>query len=349
MAITRIFQTTFNIGGLENTEMLPIFSDEGFGSSASGISDGYYPVWNTISDGFAAYRSDSTHTQAQMSFILKNMEDWTDLMGVAFMSSTIAKNLVLHLYYDSSSGYWYAYAGATQLGSFKYWIDMKHIHVGIDFKLDASSGWCYVYINGSSQLSYSGQTNQAGYSSFDVFGLGPINNTYDNAINMSAEFFVVNDTNGEGAAAAPILVELASSYITSQGNYSQWHGTDGDQTSNYLLLDYLSSVQSMMSDGAIESLTSGHRDSWGVDGPRRVTDASTIPAVVPLVVAKTRSVTDGLQVRVFTRVSGSDGDGSALTPDPALGVLSERLTTTPAAGSWTFDDINGMEIGIKFE
>ena len=259
----------------------------------------------------------------------------------------------LTIYYDA--GTWEVYAGATQLGSFADTILYKDwVHWGIDFKIDASAGWCNIYFNGVAQLTYSGQTNQ-GASTFDTVCLGP--DAANDNWNAWIEFvnFVMDDSTGEGAAAQPPLVILRPLNVADNGNYSDWTGQDGNQVNNYQMVDdsiAQGSVTTIMSTYVV-SATSGHQDSYQIADPHGAisgygyyTDATNIAAVWETIIGIEEAGTTE-QFKPFLRYSGTDLDGTPIDLSTSNMRYKESFPTPPGGGTWTEAIFSATEAGVE--
>lgn len=347
MSITRIFQEGFEINDWD--------------SFAPWIAVGVRPTYFTsvkytgnnsskfTGTALAMYIREDTPIAQMRAGLMFLVSGATNTPGLFVLSSGTIDNPVLMIYYNASTNTWYAYAGATELGNFVLDVeDSTWRHFGIDFKADASAGWCYIYIDGVAALSYSGKTDY-GDSDFDLIGIGGINATYDNWATVYIDDFYVDNSTGEGAAAPLTLKRFYPLSLNGTGNYSQWHGDDGDQVSNYARIDVRTLLSSILFDGMIESQTSGHRDSWTLAATAGISGASTIPAVITWMWAQRRSVTDGVQITPFFRHSSTDDDGTPQTPIIGTGIMWERFTTDPSSAAWTVAVIDDLEMGIKFE
>lgn len=255
----------------------------------------------------------------------------------------------IRIYYDDDTETWYVYAGATQLGTFVLDVaDATWRHFGIDVKIDSSSGWCYVFVDGSALLSYTGKTDY-GSIDFDRVCFGPTSATYDGWNSLFLDDLYIDETTGEGSPDLVPLKRFHPIAINGDGNYSQWYGSDGNQASNYQLVnDTLSQSAAVCRSDFIESSTSGHKDSWTLsDSGGAITTESQIDALIVVVYANTRTL-DGSQIRPFLRYSGTDLAGNAVDAPVAIKHIAERFTSPPGGGSWSKTAVDGCEIGIEF-
>lgn len=351
MTITRIFQEAFEIASADWYRINPwkvVDSNPGYTVSSQYTGNSAALFTSTLEGAVSVITSAISQMRAGMMFLVSSSAGTSS--GIFFLGSGDLATPVLNIYYNDTTTTWYVYAGATELGNFSLDVgDNTWRHIGIDFKADASSGWCYVYIDGVAQLSYTGQTNQ-GASTFNLFGIGPVSSSYSGWSNLFIDDFYIDNTTGESSPVPAPKKRFFPLDPDGNGAYSQWYGTDGDQTNNYALIEYVtaSSVNNLRFDGMLESKTSGHRDSWTLEAtPVDITVSDDIPAVVIDTFAQTRDWNQ--QARLFTRHSSTNDDSDASTPQAEHGHYWARFATDPSGNSWTKTVLDALEIGIKFE
>ena len=349
MTITRIIEESFELGGTQWDDFDKWVPVDGVPSYSSSAYTGTYCSSILLSGEGVFHRIDSAISQIRMAMMFKITVSAADTPSLIFLGSGDLSTLALHIYYTAATHTWSVYAGATQLGTFVLNVeDNTWRHIGVDFLVHASTGWCSVYIDGVDQLGYTGQTNQ-GASDFDLIGFGPISNTYDGWNSLYVDDFYADESTGEVAPATLNLKRFYPLALDGTGNYAQWHGDDGDQTNNYLRISTTSSINSLISTGLIESATSGHRDSWTLAATTAsITGASVIPAVIASMWVQRRAVT-GVQVKAFFRHSSTDSDSAAITPGIGYSPIGVRFPLDPSGAAWTKTVIDAMEMGIKFE
>ena len=261
----------------------------------------------------------------------------------------VAGTLVLDVYFTATTIY--AYAGATQLGTWAGVNDLLvrngYRHLGFDFKADASSGWFYLYLDGTAIISYTGQTNQ-GASTFDTFCFGP-HTSSDNFYNLYTDGCYFDNTTGEGSAAIAPLVWWKHLRASADGNYSEWVGSDGNSVNNYQLID--ESYIGVNTADYVQGTTTGDQDSYNIlntDGATydSISDITGINGVLVEVVALEEAATSE-QYRPFLRYSSTDSTGTAIDLTTSYDFYQEIFTTPPGGGSWTRDIIDSTEIGIE--
>lgn len=126
------------------------------------------------------------------------------------------------------------------------------------------------------------------------------------------------------------------------GNYSQWTGSDGNSTDNYLLVD--DPAPNPDDDSTyVEEATTNERDSYTMED--LVATTGTPKAVAVRCLA--RYTGGGAEnMKLFVRRSSTDSDGPTLTLASSYRVENLILNEDPiAAGAWTIANINSMECG----
>lgn len=352
MTITRLLQSGYEMYAdrfyyTTDVSTAASYLNGGVDSSITAVSIG------VLVEGFY-YTLTSAIAQCKLHvdvFIPSDGPSGSDTPSIITLASGTLATKALTIYYDSGS--WQVYAGATQLGSFTDTMRFKRwVNIGLDFKIDASSGWCYVYQDGQAVLSYTGQTNQ-GASNFDLVCLGP-DAAGDNWADTSyLDNFYLDESTGEVSPACPLLSRFKMVQPAGNGNYSEWVGSDGNSVNNYLLVDdnNLSGGTTIMSD-YVEGTTSGDQDSYAVDDPNAaslyagMTSQTEIPAVSHCSVGQEDTGT-AEQFRPFLRYSGTDLTGTAVDLDTARDGVRERFTSPPGGGSWTYAIITATEVGIE--
>lgn len=138
---------------------------------------------------------------------------------------------------------------------------------------------------------------------------------------------------------------VITGYPSGNGNYSQFDGSDGNSTDNYLLVD----EQSTINDADyVESDVSGERDSYAM-GDLGVTP--TAVSAVQITASAQKGDAGARTGKLFFRLSGTDYDSpSAFTPSASQGCHHYLAALSPATSSaWTAAEVNGMECGVKVE
>ena len=210
-------------------------------------------------------------------------------------------------------------------------------HIGIDLKIDSSAGWMKLYVDGVEKLSFTGNTGNADILDFAV-GNGAASGS---GVIFYFDDLYVDDTTGEGAAAAPPILRFYYTTPNADGNYSQWDGSDGNQVNNYLLVDEIppNSDTDYVETNVVDEFDSYNMTTITLEAGQQV------EAVIPIVFMKRAGSTE--EIALGTRLSGTDAVGSDQAPGTSYDTLWERQTTKPGGGAWGQSDINSFEALVK--
>jgi len=254
--------------------------------------------------------------------------------------STAADAVMVGLRFDHNLGVLYLYDyGGTSRDSITGINVLQFYHIGIDVKIDSSSGWLKVYIDGVLSLEFTGDTGNTDITRV-IAGIYPY---VTNASLAAAKYYyfddvTIDDTTGE-PSPAPVPDRRYSLLTPSgDGTYSQWKNSSGTSVNNYL---YVDEVPYNTTD-YVNISGSGFKDSYGMTD-FSIPANSTISAVIPMVVAQKNDASD-TQLMLGTILSGTELLGSSQTLLTSYGLVTfERQTSKPGGGAWTGADVNAME------
>jgi hypothetical protein len=191
----------------------------------------------------------------------------------------------------------------------------------------ATAGWVRVKIDGIQVLSYDGDVHNTGTpGTFGFMSHGAASNTHFASL-------VIYD------AVPARLGPFRSETLIPNGNgyLSQWTGSDGNSTDNYLLLDEAPADSADYSAG----LASGNIDAYALPS---LVHSGAPELVSVLEAAATLSGHD----KQLVRVGGANYYGSNKTIGGSWAGYSDVWETSPATSSaWSFSEIDGMEIGVE--
>jgi len=342
MAITRQWQT-----GFEHDDASEYISVGGSPSiENTKAKTGTYSL--RVAQGAVAYLHSSTSDQAQLSLFINHLglASGATYAVIAALYSGATAIAQLRWYADGTLR---AFCGATQVESAsvpELQYEDRWIHIGIDVLIDASAGWFYAYVDGTEEISFDGDTNDGG-TTFDraIIGNATIDGTEKWDDYLYIDDFYWNDSAGEVAPALPTGYRYHLMLPDGDGNYSQFTGSDGDQVNNYMMVDEIppDDDTTYVSDD-----TDTNRDSYAMDA-YTIPVGTTVNAVIPIAKARKESAGSTYGMSLFTRVSGTNQDGSKESLGTSWGWIWDRQTTDPAAGSWDQSDITGLEVGIQVE
>ena len=323
MARNRLWQAGAETGSVKEFTAIsqdPRVSTDQKNTGAYSFRDGdqvryYYqviPGTRQISTGFFVYGNTSVNT-------------------VRFAIRDVSNNLLVDLYFKTTGAI--ALRVNTSEEDVEAAINVAEWHhFGIDVKIDNASGWATVYRDGVEIMTFAGDTGNANITNV-LFG--HFSGAGDNPCYFDDLY--IDDTTGEGAAAAPPILRFYPTTLNADGNYSQWLGSDGNNVNNYQLVDEVppSDVDYVTVTGS-NKLDSYNMTTFTLD------DGATIEAIIPTVRSKRTSTTE--QILLGARLSATDLLGTVQNPNTNFGYLFERLTDTPGGGDWQQSDLDNVEL-----
>lgn len=211
--------------------------------------------------------------------------------------------------------------------------DSTWYHLGIDVKIDNSTGWATVYKDGTQILSFSGNTGSTNAGNIRIGGAGGA------AEPTFVDDMYIDDTTGEASASSPPILYFYPINPNATGTYSQWIGSDGDSTDNYALVD---EVPPNDSDYVVTTGTN-YLDSYNMSTVS-LSNGQIIEAVIPIV--RTQRTDSTEQIVIGTRLSSTNLLGTVRNPSASFDFIWERLTGTPAGSSWQQSDLDNVELLI---
>jgi hypothetical protein len=243
----------------------------------------------------------------------------------------IAKNADVN---GSSAGTLLASALIGDIASINTWM-----HIGIDAKLATTTGWVYVYLNGTLFLSFDGTTNINGNTIGAVKLLSGSGNGWAN-YNYIDDIYLDN-TDGESAPApAP---DLRFPYIVPNGagNSTLWTPSSGNN------FDRVKEIPPDGDTSYVQATSAGIKDSYDLTSMPALPTGWTIKAVIPVAVARKTDGAVDSQVSLGTRLSSDEviESGQALGTDYAS--RWNRQTAKPGGGQWEEADVNDAQVIIE--
>ena len=349
MAIERLIQTGFELGSV-TAEGTAIGTNPGnlvviTGTPKTGIyslrmgshaSSSYAMLWTIPST--VQFR-DGFHVRLANSYTAGNalyVASWR----------TAADAEAGSLRYQSNTGQLHLYTSGVYRASISGININTWYHIGVDARINLSTGWAKVYVNGALVLSFSGNTGSTNLTRI-VLGCDPqVGNQLDSGSYYYYDDITIDDTTDEGAPA-PVPDRRwdykASADADEAETYKEWAGSDGNSVDNYALVDEIphNSDTDYVSAGAADLKDSYKHATFSLPAN------GTIKSVVPIAVAKKGDATD-CQLALGTRLSATDliGSGQALPTSYGLAVW-ERQTAKPGGGAWEEADVNAAELVIE--
>lgn len=343
MTITRIWETGFEL----DDYLLEITSTNGVAPTLEStivrtgsrslrlVDDGnaYFVVnipasITQLRTSFHFYHSDTVNgSQDPRIFTLRNNTTicvslaWNGTSMIAYVGGTAASTVV-HAPF-SATDTWF--------------------HISVDVKIANAGGWIRVYVDGVQVIDFSGDTDN-GATTFNNAVFGQADG--DSWLNGSVVYFddiYLDDTTGETSAS--MAPDSRFELITPNGNgdLSQWEGSDGNSTDNYLLIDELPPDDDTT---YIQSDTAGQVNTTDMT-TFTIPVGWSIAAVIPLAIAKKDDAGGTLDLRVTTRLSSTDQESGDKVLGTDYAIIRDRHTSKPGGGAWTQNDLNSVEIGVK--
>ncbi len=298
------------------------------GAASLLINDGGY-----IDYSFPALRSEVYVRVAFYHQIVDNFSDQIALYsstGALHTAISIANNAPLTVKYNGTS----VISGTTPTLQNGWYVAELHVRHG-------TSGLIELQLNNHLEGSWSGNTALGtGLASFRLRR----NNAPYGARNLYFDDVAINDTSGDthqGWCGDGRVVALRPS---GNGSSSQWLGSDGDTTANYLLVDEAAP------DGDtsyVWSDTSGAVDLYALEN-LAIGANDVVRLVVPVLLAKeTVADSDTLQVGIKSGAVTDWSDEKVLTLN-YQGFIGPHYPTNPdGSGPWTAAAVNNLEVGVR--
>lgn len=209
-------------------------------------------------------------------------------------------------------------------------------HVGIACKTDASAGWVSIYLDGVKILDYAGNTGTAANGVY--FGGRASTNGWVNYVYF--DDFYVDTATSEADAAVPSYRFLWQA-VNGAGTSAAW--TANGASPNYACVD--DAVPNDDTD-YVSAVASGTIDYYATASVT-VPSGYVIAAIIAAAWAKKTDAGTDSEIKLGTRLSGTDVTGSAQNLPTTYGPLFERQTTKPGGGAWTESDANSAEVKIE--
>lgn len=208
-------------------------------------------------------------------------------------------------------------------------------HVGIHAYSNAS-GTIKIYLDGVEILTYSGDTG----TGITACYFGGRNSTNGWANYCYFDDFYIDSTVSETIAPVPSY-RFGWQAVNAAGTSVAWTATGA--ASNYQCVD--DGVPNDDTD-YVSAASSGLIDYYNM-ASYTVPTGYVIAAVIPAAWAKKTDAGTDSEIKLGTRLSGTDSTGSAQNLATSYGPVFERQTTKPGGGTWTQSDIDSAEVKIE--
>lgn len=324
----------WNIGVYQNTPGIGVGSGRYGGGNTlnrAHAREGYRHTFGGTEDVFVvgcAVRFNSLTTLSQLPFIFQLFDGSTQQCGLG-----INANQKLYILRGNTV---IGVEGTTVLTTAVwYYIEAK-------FTIHNTLGAIRVKINTVDEFNQTGlDTQQTANQYANGIALGGVQNGASTGTGVDHDdLYVVDDT---GATNNDFLgdIRVETIYPNGNGNSSQFDGSDGNSTDNYLLVDETDSDDDTT---YVQSPDVADKDTYAYSNLS--TSAGTVYGLqlVPLL----RKTDAGSRTFVtVARLSGTETDGSATALFDTYQYFPDIRETKPGGGAWSISDVNNAEFGIK--
>jgi len=352
MAITRVWQSGFEHNEFSKTDYPYEFD--------SVITENVFCTLSPVADGIGgsyALKSTSNGADVAAGFVhTGNLLQFR--VGCHFKMSagvqpdcsvlatkTLAGTILYQLVANQLTNQLKLYSGGVYFGGSATLTPGVWHHLALDVLHSATVGWADLWLDGN--FVYSFGLGNTGAVAVQAIGLGSwpkvayvaaiADGRYDN--------WYIDNMAGEARGQAPPIYYYKALLPNADGNYSNWVGSDGNRTNNYLLVDEVPPNED--TDYVFASGTA-IKDSYGV-GAYTPQVGTLISSIIPTAIAR-KTGPENVLLGLGTRLGGVDVINTG-TSVPATSYSSkfffERQTTKPGGGVWESADVEDVEIIIE--
>jgi len=354
MAITRVWQSGFEHNeisvssyGYEFDSRELIGSPINVSTQPGGVGGAYFLNIDQTNDKTVSfYTHFASMLQGRVGFHFRTTGglDGGTIMKI-FELKTLGGTRLYQIAYQPGTSQIHLYKNGSLAGTSSILFTINSWgHIVLDFKFDATNGWADLWVNGN--LGYSFGLGNNGAVGAEAAGLGAIQTApFARALNCDWDNFYIDNMAGEARGQAPPIYYYKALLPNADGNYSNWVGSDGNRTNNYLLVDEVPPNED--TDYVFASGTA-IKDSYGV-GAYTPTVGTLISSIIPTAIAR-KTGSENVLLGLGTRLGGVDVISTG-TSVPATSYSSkfffERQTTKPGGGVWESADVDGVEIIVE--
>lgn len=209
----------------------------------------------------------------------------------------------------------------------------------LEFKvnINSSGGTLDLKINGTADLTYTGDTNNTANNYFNGIAF------FNNSSTLDAywdDVYVLSSVGSPNDYLGDSRVECL--FPNGNGNSSMFDGSDGNQVDNYLLVDEADSDEDTT---YVESADVNDKDTYAYGD--LATTSGTVHAVCPIPYHRKTASGSKTLVTVARTGGGTEEDSAAKVVLDSYTYGPDYRTTKPGGGAWTVSDVNAAEFGIK--
>jgi len=345
MTVTRLWQAAgeFNDALVEFTTR----SSSSFATSSTVARTGTYS-FRTGLNNYATQVLTTTYTQLRFGGYVYHSGGESG-QSPSLLQIKNGGDVTIDLRWDTDNNTLQLYYGTTQKDtqlSATFAQTSTWLHIGIDAKIHASTGWVYVYLDGAEVLSDTGDTT-GGSTAMDslIVGSPRTSNRWTNFIYFDDLY--IDNLASEGSAAVVPDYRFVPLLPNGNGNASEWDGSDADSTDNYLLVDEVTP------DGDttyVETDVGNETDDYTMANIS-LESGYEVSAVIAQAVAKKLNSGGGLDLELVTTTEVAatpySATSSAFTLGTDYGLFFDRRALRPDGGAWDETTVNALEIGVQ--
>lgn len=211
-------------------------------------------------------------------------------------------------------------------------------YIELRLEIANAGGYAEVRVNEVFEMSYTGDTQTSANATANQLQMSKAGGSGDLRVD---DLYICDGTGGvNDDFLGDIRVEAL--FPNGNGNSSQFDGSDGNTTDNYLLVDDTTSP-----DGDttyVQSPDAGDKDTYAYTNLTPATGTVYGLQIVPYA----RKTDAGARSIVsVARHSGSETDGPVQALSTSFVYYPDIRETKPGGGSWSISDVNGAEFGQK--
>ncbi len=227
------------------------------------------------------------------------------------------------------------------------------IAVGVQAQIQAEAlisdtvGEVRIYLNGSGTAALAltnVDTRNGTPTDINTVRLGGTNSSGQFSFDGYLSDFVVWNSSGSVNNTFPLGdMKVESFFASANGDSSQFTGSDGNSTDNYLLVD----AAAPNSTDYVQSSTVGHKDLYGVQNmtstPTTIFDVAVCGSVL-------KTDAGSRDIRLLLKSSTTEVEGSTFSLSTSRERKASGFETDPAtSAAWTVSGVNGIQIGQKVQ
>lgn len=215
-------------------------------------------------------------------------------------------------------------------------------YIEIKVTINDTTGIVVVKINGVEEINLTSQdTRNAGSGVINQFAIGTVstNNNFDPIFD---DLYIADATGSSPTNDFLGDVRVEALFPNGNGNSSQFTGSDGNSTDNYLLVD---ETTPNGDTDYVEDLTVGDKDTYTFTN---LTPTSGTVYGVQIIPSAKKTDAGTRQITNVARLSTTEVDSaSAYNLSTAYQYYPEIREAKPGGGTWSISDVNSAEFGFK--